>query len=55
MRAVRLVAPRELQLVEVPDPAPAPGWAVLDVEAAGLCHSDAHALHGHGAGSVFEP
>ncbi|MFE3001001.1 zinc-binding dehydrogenase [Nocardia sp. NPDC059246] len=28
------------------DPVPGPGWAVLRVEAAGLCHSDLHVMHG---------
>ncbi|MFJ5035802.1 zinc-binding dehydrogenase [Streptomyces sp. NPDC088560] len=34
----------------MPDPVPDPGWVVVDVEAAGLCHSDVHLLDG-----VFEP
>ncbi|WP_331753328.1 zinc-binding dehydrogenase [Streptomyces anthocyanicus] len=35
-----------LRLMEVPDPVPEPGWVVVDVEAAGLCHSDVHVLDG---------
>jgi propanol-preferring alcohol dehydrogenase len=33
-----------LRLVEVPDPEPGPGEVVLDIHAAGLCHSDVGAL-----------
>src|SRR5215212_7811852 len=29
-----------LELIEVPDPAPGPGEAVVDLKAAGLCHTD---------------
>ena len=35
-----------MQLMETPDPVPAPGWVVLRVEAAGLCHSDSSILDG---------
>ncbi|QHE73225.1 zinc-binding dehydrogenase [Rhodococcus sp. WAY2] len=30
----------QLELVDVPDPTPAPGEVVVDLKAAGLCHSD---------------
>lgn len=33
----------------IANPAPEPGWVVIDVHAAGLCHSDLHILHGPGA------
>jgi threonine dehydrogenase-like Zn-dependent dehydrogenase len=40
MRAVRLAGPKQLDLVELPDPEPAPGEVVLRVAAAGICGSD---------------
>jgi len=33
-----------LKVVEKPDPVAKPGWVVIDVKAAGLCHSDVGAL-----------
>jgi alcohol dehydrogenase, propanol-preferring len=45
MKAVRLVrweSPPEL--VEIPTPAPGPGEVLLEVDAAGLCHSDLHLM-----------
>ena len=45
MRAVRLVAPGELRVIEVPDPVAGPGEVVLAVGGAGLCHSDVHVRH----------
>jgi alcohol dehydrogenase, propanol-preferring len=35
-----------LQLEEVPVPEPGPGEILVEVEAAGLCHTDIHAAHG---------
>ncbi|GGM23979.1 zinc-dependent alcohol dehydrogenase [Streptomyces fumigatiscleroticus] len=47
MKAYRYVSEGEpLRLVDVPDPVPEAGWVVVDVEAAGLCHSDVHVLDG---------
>ena len=41
MRAWQFVdAEHRLVLNEIPDPAPGPGEVVIDVQAAGLCHSD---------------
>ncbi|MFC4495725.1 zinc-binding dehydrogenase [Streptomyces ovatisporus] len=37
-------------LRDVPDPAPAPGGAVIEVAATGLCRSDWHAWQGHDSG-----
>lgn len=37
-----------LKLVEQPDPVAKPGYVVLDVKAAGLCHSDVGALEDEG-------
>jgi alcohol dehydrogenase, propanol-preferring len=46
MRAVRLTAwQHPPQLCEVPEPAAPPGGALLEVRAAGLCHSDLHLMH----------
>ncbi|GAA2157741.1 alcohol dehydrogenase catalytic domain-containing protein [Actinomadura napierensis] len=47
MRAWQFVgAHQPLQLIERPDPVPGPGFAVLDVTAAGMCHSDVGFLDG---------
>jgi alcohol dehydrogenase, propanol-preferring len=45
MRAVQLVEPGRVELVEVPTPAPGDGEVVLQVTGAGLCGSDLHLLH----------
>ena len=43
MKAVRLVEPRQpLQLSEIIRPEPGPGEVLIRVQAAGICHSDAH-------------
>jgi propanol-preferring alcohol dehydrogenase len=47
MKAFQYVSPgAPLQWVELPDPVPDPGWVVVDVEVAGLCHSDVHLIDG---------
>lgn len=47
MRAWQLVAANEpLQLVDCDDPVPGPGQVVVEVRAAGLCHSDVGFLDG---------
>lgn len=47
MKAYRYVSQgAPLRMTEVPDPVPEPGWVVVDIEAAGLCHSDVHVLDG---------
>lgn len=46
MKAVRIHGPGDLRVEEVPDPRPAPGQVVLAVEAAGMCATDVHILHG---------
>lgn len=38
-----------LALKDVPTPKPLPGEVLVKIEAAGICHSDAHALKGEGA------
>jgi propanol-preferring alcohol dehydrogenase len=43
MDAIRLVEPHHpLQLIDLPDPAPAAGEIAVDVQRAGICHTDAH-------------
>jgi 2-desacetyl-2-hydroxyethyl bacteriochlorophyllide A dehydrogenase len=43
MRAVRLRAPGErLRDEELPDPSPAAGEVLVEIRAAGICHTDAH-------------
>ena len=47
MRAVRYYGPKEpLRLEDQPAPAPAPGEVVVQVKAAGLCHTELHFLSG---------
>ncbi|MFQ6045229.1 MAG: zinc-binding dehydrogenase [Gemmatimonadales bacterium] len=47
MRAVRYHGPRQpLKLENVPDPSPATGEVVVEVAAAGLCHTELHFLSG---------
>jgi L-iditol 2-dehydrogenase len=47
VKALRKLAPadRHLELVEVDEPEPAPGWAVLEVTYAGVCGTDLHIAH----------
>ena len=53
MRALRLESWKsEPKLVEVPDPTPGPGEAVIRVGGAGACHSDLHLMHDFDAGVV---
>jgi L-iditol 2-dehydrogenase len=47
MKALVQTAPNTLIYREEPDPAPAPGEAIIRVEAVGICGSDMHAIHGH--------
>ena len=46
MRAVRLTSwMSDPELAEVGEPEPGPGEVLVEVEAAGLCHSDLHLMH----------
>lgn len=47
MKALVQTAPNILIYRNEPDPAPAPGEAIIRVEAVGICGSDMHAIHGH--------
>jgi len=43
MQSIRLVQPGQpLQFLDIPDPTPAPGEIVVDIQRAGICHTDAH-------------
>jgi len=44
VRALQITKPTVLELVDVPDPEPAPGEVIVRVAGAGLCHSDLHVL-----------
>src|SRR5947209_4872678 len=47
MRAMVLQAPRTaLELVELPDPRPAPGQVLVRVRACGVCRTDLHVADG---------
>jgi 2-desacetyl-2-hydroxyethyl bacteriochlorophyllide A dehydrogenase len=49
MHAIRLVEPTQpLQLTELSDPTPGAGEIVVDVQRAGICHTDAHYRAGTG-------
>lgn len=49
MKAMRLLATGErLHMMDVPDPVPGRGEVVVDIRAAGMCHSDAHYRAGRG-------
>ena len=47
MKALVYTQPGEVQLLDRPRPALAPGEVVLKIEAVGICGSDMHAWHGH--------
>ena len=56
MKAVVLDAPgpvEALQVREVPDPVPAPGWVLIEVRAAGLNRSELHTRLGMAEGMIF--
>lgn len=47
MKALVYTGPHRLEMQEVADATPAPGCAVVQVDAVGICGSDMHAYHGH--------
>lgn len=46
MRAVQLLGPQSITLVDLPRPDPAPGEVLIRVEAAGICGTDRHLFAG---------
>ncbi|NLG85287.1 MAG: alcohol dehydrogenase catalytic domain-containing protein, partial [Firmicutes bacterium] len=47
MRAIKAFGPKDLRLVELPDPIPGPGEVLIEVHASGICGSDKeYWLHG---------
>jgi 2-desacetyl-2-hydroxyethyl bacteriochlorophyllide A dehydrogenase len=46
VKAVLFTAPHQLEVAEVPDPEPSPGWVVVAPAAVGLCGTDLHILEG---------
>ncbi len=46
MKAAVIVAPQQVEIREVERPTPAPGQALVQVEAVGVCGSDLHAYEG---------
>ena len=44
---------KPLELNEVPEPTPGPGEVVVDVKAAGICHSDVSAIDDAGWMPLF--
>jgi threonine dehydrogenase-like Zn-dependent dehydrogenase len=47
VKALVYTAPREMTLLEQPEPDAAGGEAVVEIEAVGICGSDMHAYQGH--------
>ena len=47
MKALVYTRPNEVTYRDEPDPHPAAGEVVLDIDAVGICGSDMHAYHGH--------
>lgn len=47
MKALVYTAPNEMAYRNEPDPQPAAGEVLLEIEAVGICGSDMHAYHGH--------
>ena len=53
MKAALLHAPGQLELLDMPQPAPGPGEVLVRVRAAGICGSDVHAYRGSSAFQVY--
>ena len=53
MRKAVTTAPRQMAIVEAPEPVPGPGEALVRVEAVGLCGSDLHFYLGDNPYSTF--
>jgi len=48
MRVVRFAGPGSVEVVDLPNEAPPPGWVRVAVSAVGICGSDLHMYHGDG-------
>ena len=46
MKAVVFLGERKLELMDVPDPSPAPDEVVIEIKASGMCGSDLHQYRG---------
>jgi 2-desacetyl-2-hydroxyethyl bacteriochlorophyllide A dehydrogenase len=46
MKAAKILQPRQLQIVDLPDPQPGPHELLLRVMASGICGTDLHIYHG---------
>lgn len=46
MKAILATKPFDVSVVDVPDPEPRPGWALLRVRAVGICGTDLHGYRG---------
>lgn len=55
MQALRFQSGRDLFWDEVPDPVPGPGQVVVEVAAAGLCHTDVSHIDNGGIHLPFQP
>jgi L-gulonate 5-dehydrogenase len=53
MRAAVTVAPRKIEVREVPDPTPAPDEVLIRIETAGICGSDLHLFDGSNPYATF--
>ncbi|KAA3632996.1 MAG: galactitol-1-phosphate 5-dehydrogenase, partial [Proteobacteria bacterium] len=47
MKALVYTAPKQMTLLDQPEPSPAADESLIEVEAVGICGSDMHAYQGH--------
>lgn len=53
MKAIYFTGHGVAELAQLPDPVLKPGYALVDVKASGLCHTDIDVLHGRYGSSAF--
>ena len=46
MNAIQILAPRQLELVDIPEPQPGPDEVLVEVRYVGMCGSDLNAYRG---------
>jgi D-arabinitol dehydrogenase (NADP+) len=51
MKSIRIPAPNQIELIDLPIPAPGPGEVLLRVRASGICGTDIHILRGEYMGA----